>query len=279
MKQKENRENEEKIVSQFVLRSTIEKKREIKVKIKSQGNCMEPVIKNGDVVRVYEKSAREISIGDIVLFFDNKENTVIHRVIGIQSYRGKSSFLTKGDNFNVSDGLIPENRIIGVVEPVRKGKKWRCFRPHLDPVIFQSINVFVLDFISDEELVSLSNLCYSFGSTLFIPNDYILKKISDRMPRIFRYRKVDILVHLKDMAPICLTEKGMSDETRLIDMFKNRRSWQKIGILPTIPDEFTPEMRVKSEYIHFSPNLEMCMDYPNKVAYFLGILSAIKLWR
>lgn len=68
MKQKENRENEEKIVSQFVLRSIIEKKREIKVKIKSQGNCMEPVIKNGDVVRVYEKSAREINIGDIVLF-------------------------------------------------------------------------------------------------------------------------------------------------------------------------------------------------------------------
>ena len=69
MKKRDHEANKEKVATHLAVRSILEKQREIKVKIKSQGNCMEPAIKNGDILKIYTKSPRAIRIGDIVFFF------------------------------------------------------------------------------------------------------------------------------------------------------------------------------------------------------------------
>lgn len=67
---------------------------------------MEPIIKAGDLVIVEEVNENELKIDDIIAFRYTKEDVVlIHRIVGIEEYEGKTLFITKGDNNQTEDKL------------------------------------------------------------------------------------------------------------------------------------------------------------------------------
>lgn len=73
---------------------------------------MEPNLKVGDVIIVGDNS--NISNGDIITFYDYKDNIVTHRVIEIVHDEEGTKFRTKGDNNNAEDlNLVPNNKVIG----------------------------------------------------------------------------------------------------------------------------------------------------------------------
>lgn len=104
---------------------------------------MEPTIEIGDDVLI--KVTQDIKKGDVVVF-DNKDNDnfILHRVIQVN----ENDVLTKGDNNNMYDGIIPKENIIGktlIIFP-KLGKIQEFFRK---PYIF----IPLIDFIVISTLV------------------------------------------------------------------------------------------------------------------------------
>lgn len=84
------------------------KKMKIKFDITVHGNCMEPVIKNGDIVTIVPSD--NYKVGDIVLCVDSRRVIYIHRLYKIED-RG---YITKADNnLCVDSEIIKKNNIYG----------------------------------------------------------------------------------------------------------------------------------------------------------------------
>lgn len=64
---------------------------------------MQPSLRVYDIVVVKKISENEISVGDIITFFDADGAIVTHRVAAILSEDGKTYYTTKGDANNVVD--------------------------------------------------------------------------------------------------------------------------------------------------------------------------------
>ena len=79
---------------------------------------MVPEYKVGDVVISKKVKPEEIKIGDDLVYLGKKDNfkdkIVTHRVINIYSENGYS-FQTKGINNNLSDPVVNENQVYGIV--------------------------------------------------------------------------------------------------------------------------------------------------------------------
>jgi signal peptidase I len=82
---------------------------------------MSPLIKNGDVIKVFPIQGAPLSLGDVVAFTcPLKGQLLIHRIVT----KKKGGFITKGDSSLEPDGIIPKTNIIGRVGEVeRQGKK------------------------------------------------------------------------------------------------------------------------------------------------------------
>ena len=90
------------------------------VRIVLMGNSMYPLVRyNKDYVTIAPWEG-ELTIGDIVLFIDQKRNlNVVHRVWDIRDHM----VLTWGDNCAHADGWIPSELIWGKVILIERGKR------------------------------------------------------------------------------------------------------------------------------------------------------------
>ena len=83
-------------------------------------NSMEPLYSRGDAVIYIKKEAKDIEVGD-VLVFKSGNSIVTHRVISKIDENGHYTFKTKGDNNNTEDDLkITEKDVLGRVEYIVK---------------------------------------------------------------------------------------------------------------------------------------------------------------
>lgn len=83
-------------------------------------DSMSPTINGGDMIFCKKKGMSEISVGDIIAFFDpesNREIVVTHRVIAVLEDEGGLYFITKGDANNAEDSAkVRENHLVGVYQ-------------------------------------------------------------------------------------------------------------------------------------------------------------------
>lgn len=86
------------------------------------GNCMEPVISDGEQVIAVRKSI--YFPGDIVVFRNTRQQLVCHRLLGYLFHAWHWKAITQADNVVQRDGLLSRGNIIGKViqvghEPLR----------------------------------------------------------------------------------------------------------------------------------------------------------------
>jgi signal peptidase len=77
------------------------------------GISMNPTLYAGDVAVIQDLSAREVQIGDIILYYTESGNRVLHRVIEIRDNSGKVQFITQGDNIYLPDDPVEETQYGG----------------------------------------------------------------------------------------------------------------------------------------------------------------------
>ncbi|MEM2902264.1 MAG: signal peptidase I [Candidatus Bathyarchaeia archaeon] len=86
---------------------------------------MEPTLRVGDLVVIEGVEPREISLGDILVFYvpghyGEDSYRIVHRVVTVVQVDGTLGFETKGDNNPSSDlyrwGYIPASHVVGVVK-------------------------------------------------------------------------------------------------------------------------------------------------------------------
>lgn len=70
---------------------------------------MEPTIMPGDYVLYSKASFKDVSVGDIIIYRNDSDIYVIHRVIE----KNESTLITKGDNNPIADDPISPERVYG----------------------------------------------------------------------------------------------------------------------------------------------------------------------
>lgn len=95
-----------------------------------QSQSMEPEMYKGDMIigKVVDENTPEFKVGDIVIYTTTQEMDdgtseyvlICHRVVKTKEENGVTSYLTKGDNNEVSDlktvGWLTSDKIVGVYE-------------------------------------------------------------------------------------------------------------------------------------------------------------------
>ncbi len=86
-------------------------------RFKAKGFSMSPFIKDGDVVTVRPLSGAAPRTGDVVAFLlPSTGRTAVHRVVGA----GAEGYFVKGDNTLEADGIVPLDKIMGIVVRVER---------------------------------------------------------------------------------------------------------------------------------------------------------------
>ena len=98
------------------------------------GKCMEPVIRDGWMIKVKPADTIEVKTGDIALF--RRNDFLCHRVVRKISFLGRTYFIHKGDN-SLSGGIFQENDLVGKIIGVLDEKglevkrdRWQKFHPN-----------------------------------------------------------------------------------------------------------------------------------------------------
>ena len=93
------------------------------MRFRAQGGSMRPFIIAGDIVTVEPADARELRVGDVVLF-QSGDLAVVHRML-YQYVRGGTAYLlTKGDSIPSPDRPVPQTRLLGRVTAIdRNGRR------------------------------------------------------------------------------------------------------------------------------------------------------------
>jgi signal peptidase I len=105
------------------------------VDIRVHGESMYPTIRDLDVVRI-EPVKGNIKNKEILLYKDEEERAVIHRVIKILGKKDRTGYLMRGDRSLDGEEVIKENQIMGRIAsvkrngrdiPVESMKRWQFF--------------------------------------------------------------------------------------------------------------------------------------------------------
>jgi signal peptidase I len=84
------------------------------------GGSMFPLIRWKEHLIVKKMTAETLQPDDIIVFQEDGEHPVCHRIVMIQNQNGKRCFFTKGDRNRDGDMPVLEQAIIGKVIAVKK---------------------------------------------------------------------------------------------------------------------------------------------------------------
>jgi signal peptidase len=89
-------------------------------RFRAHGSSMYPFIRDGDVLTLSPINGKKLSVGEVVAFHHPcGSKLAIHRIIGI---RGRN-YCMKGDNLQITDGIVSRRNILAkVVSLERSGK-------------------------------------------------------------------------------------------------------------------------------------------------------------
>ena len=91
--------------------------REGTVEVKVRGECMAPLVGDGDQVRV--AAARAYWPGDVVVFRAADGRLLAHRLLGYRPLAGRLALVTRGDGCVVHDAPVPLAAVLGRVAAAR----------------------------------------------------------------------------------------------------------------------------------------------------------------
>jgi hypothetical protein len=91
--------------------------REGPVEVLVRGDCMAPLIADGEQVRV--AAARTYWPGDVVVFRAPDGRLLAHRLLGYRPFAGGLALVTRGDACVVHDAPVPPAAVLGRVEAAR----------------------------------------------------------------------------------------------------------------------------------------------------------------
>lgn len=115
------------------------------------GNCMSPIIKDGDSL-IIEHGKKDIHVGD-VLVYRAPGKLYAHRLLRIENRGGNEFFILKADRNNTFDQPITRDQILGKVIEVRGSNRhfyfnsifWKCLNYILAICLFISARRFIAD--------------------------------------------------------------------------------------------------------------------------------------
>jgi hypothetical protein len=91
--------------------------REGAVEVRVRGDCMAPLLADGERVRV--AAARAYWPGDVVVFRAADGRLLAHRLLGYRPHAGSLALVTRGDACAVHDAPVPPAAVLGRIEAVR----------------------------------------------------------------------------------------------------------------------------------------------------------------
>jgi signal peptidase I len=113
----------------------------------TSGGSMFPFIRWRECLIVKKTSSEALQPGDIVVFREDRERPVCHRIVRIENKFGRRWFYTKGDQNDEEDAPVPDEKIIGKVIAIRKkyrliecsSPEWSSYSNRHDHLLARSI--------------------------------------------------------------------------------------------------------------------------------------------
>lgn len=78
-----------------------------------RGNCMRPLLADGERVRV--RRGRRYWPGDVLAVRTGQDHLALHRMLGLYRRQGQWRYLTRGDDSHRADPATPAERVLGKV--------------------------------------------------------------------------------------------------------------------------------------------------------------------
>ncbi len=85
------------------------------LRFRAAGTSMQPVIQDGQTIRVAPAPAGGTRLGDILFYRSGADRAVVHRLLKRVQTAGGVLLLTKGDACASADPLVPPERVLGRV--------------------------------------------------------------------------------------------------------------------------------------------------------------------
>jgi signal peptidase I len=90
-----------------------------------RGDCMLPLLTDGDRVRVV--AARVYWPGDVLVFRAADGRLLAHRLLGYRPWAGGLALVTRGDACVVHDAPVPAAAVLGRIESIHPGAAFRLW--------------------------------------------------------------------------------------------------------------------------------------------------------
>lgn len=96
-----------------------------RVGLRVAGTSMVPAIRPGDLISVERISAKEVSVGEIVVFA-REGRLIVHRVVAKAGSPDEGSIVTRGDRTRRNDALVSSAELVGRVTRIERGHSAVC---------------------------------------------------------------------------------------------------------------------------------------------------------
>jgi hypothetical protein len=88
------------------------------LRFQARGYSMAPFIRDGEIIEIAPSSGLDLRIGDVAFYWTSSGDPRAHRVIKKWVEDGTTWLQTRGDGCIDADGLVPAERVIGMVAAV-----------------------------------------------------------------------------------------------------------------------------------------------------------------
>ncbi|MEI8173690.1 MAG: signal peptidase I [Deltaproteobacteria bacterium] len=142
------------------------------IRFRVKGFSMRPFIRDGDFIIVAPVENSSISLGDVVFFFSDDDQVIVHRVIRKYKSNGGISMMVKGDaTFGLPDKVDSRN-ILGKVVVIERNGHIK----NLNTKFYRTLNLLFA------VISPFSHMTYSIGSKA----NLVVKFLSSFPKRISR---------------------------------------------------------------------------------------------
>ena len=114
------RDSEKESLEMELMRETLERGK--KLRFRALGSSMFPTIRGGDIITLEPAELGSIRLGDL-LFFQNKGQFFLHRLIKKQQINGDPFFVTRGDNLPLPDLPFKPSQVRGKAVMLERGNR------------------------------------------------------------------------------------------------------------------------------------------------------------